>query len=100
MNQDTIQTTILITILACVVATLLIELRASKSGDGLTPKARRRRAIAQHAMAYAEQMGGESHEKLRHALHHAHIMAPDFTDSEMRLEIESVLGSVEKTADN
>lgn len=100
MNQDAIHTTILLTILACVVATLLIELRASKASDGLTPKARRRRAIAQHAMAYAEQVGGQSHEKLRHALHHAHIMAPDFSEAEMRLEIESVLGAVEKTADN
>ena len=75
------------------VVNLLLELRhGAHASDGLTKRQRRRRGVARQAVAYAEQMGGTGAEKLRHAMHHAKLMAPGYPEAAMRLEIESVLG--------
>ena len=62
-------------------------------------RAMRRRAICEAAVDYAEQLGGPPEQKKLHALGYAQIIdlsdnrKRDYTDSELSVEIESVLGS-------
>jgi hypothetical protein len=62
-------------------------------------RARKREHYAQQAVAYAKQIGGSHEDKLRHAvesfrqLDMADNGKRDFSDGEIRLAIEAVLGA-------
>lgn len=64
------------------------------------PRSQLRRELCVKAVFYAEQIGGSGPEKLVHALAYAVKLDEldngkrDFTDTELRLEIESVVGQV------
>jgi hypothetical protein len=85
-------------LLAFVVLLQLATLAQSLRGHGLTRRMRRRDEYAARAVAYAEQLGGDSHTKLKHAvqcfekLDLADNKLRDFTDIEAGIAIHAALG--------
>lgn len=83
----------LVILLAVAVLIIQTAVRAKPAKRSL-----RRKGIAEDAIRYAEQMGGSSEQKKLHALGYAQIIDKadngkrDYSDAELSVEIESLLG--------